>query len=144
MTFAVPLAFGYLYFYGFYNFCLGVALCLVCAGWALRHAPELAARYEPLLTAKIFMKYYCRLENDLVLIECGFDLAELDSMSAQLHLVIDAAQKLDRSIGQVTRKVARTIHTRTRLGAVWIGDELLRRQIKPIQVTARDCITGDI
>lgn len=36
----LPLSFGYLYFYGFYNYCLGVALALLCAGAALRAAPR--------------------------------------------------------------------------------------------------------
>ena len=35
----LPLAFGYLYFYGFWNYCLAVALALVCIGAALRVAP---------------------------------------------------------------------------------------------------------
>jgi hypothetical protein len=34
---ALPLAGGRLVAYGFYNFCWGVALALVVAGWALRH-----------------------------------------------------------------------------------------------------------
>ncbi|MGQ0625243.1 MAG: hypothetical protein ACT4PP_11430 [Sporichthyaceae bacterium] len=36
---ALPLAFGYLYFYGFYNYCLAIALSLVCIGVLLRVAP---------------------------------------------------------------------------------------------------------
>lgn len=35
----LPLCFGYLYFYGFYNYCLAVALALICVGLALRAAP---------------------------------------------------------------------------------------------------------
>jgi hypothetical protein len=35
----LPSAFGYLYFYGFWNYCLGIALALVCVGLALRTAP---------------------------------------------------------------------------------------------------------
>lgn len=36
---ALPLAFNYLYVYGFHNFCLATALCLGAAGVALRAAP---------------------------------------------------------------------------------------------------------
>lgn len=35
----LPLAFGYLYFYGFWNYCLAIALALVCVGVAVRAAP---------------------------------------------------------------------------------------------------------
>ena len=35
----LPLAFGYLYFYGFWNYCLAIGLALVCIGLALRAAP---------------------------------------------------------------------------------------------------------
>jgi len=33
---AVPLTFGYLFFYGFYNYCVGLALFCFCVGYALR------------------------------------------------------------------------------------------------------------
>ncbi|GAA0610627.1 hypothetical protein GCM10009547_10830 [Sporichthya brevicatena] len=36
---ALPLCFGYLYFYGFWNYCLGTALALACVGLTLRAAP---------------------------------------------------------------------------------------------------------
>ena len=36
----LPLAFGYLYFYGFWNYCLAIALALVCVGMTLRAAPH--------------------------------------------------------------------------------------------------------
>ncbi|MGQ0631858.1 MAG: hypothetical protein ACT4P1_12520 [Sporichthyaceae bacterium] len=35
----LPLSFGYLYFYGFYNYCLAIVLALVCIGVMLRAAP---------------------------------------------------------------------------------------------------------
>ncbi|HUR75085.1 MAG TPA: hypothetical protein VMZ00_12480 [Sporichthya sp.] len=35
----VPLAFGYLYFYGFWNYSLAIALALMCVGLTLRAAP---------------------------------------------------------------------------------------------------------
>ncbi|GAC1325686.1 MAG: hypothetical protein NVSMB13_09270 [Mycobacteriales bacterium] len=34
---AFPLSFGYLFWYGFENYCYGVALALFTVGWALRH-----------------------------------------------------------------------------------------------------------
>lgn len=57
----VPLAFGYLYFYGFYNFCLGLALCLVCAGWALRHAPAWSPRAVAGLAGLLVLTWFTHL-----------------------------------------------------------------------------------
>jgi hypothetical protein len=37
---ALPFAFNYLYFYGFYSFCLGLVGCLVAVGLVLRAAPD--------------------------------------------------------------------------------------------------------
>jgi len=37
---ALPFGLNYLYFYGFYNFCLGLVLCLCCVGAVLRAAPQ--------------------------------------------------------------------------------------------------------
>ncbi|MQA87524.1 MAG: hypothetical protein GEV03_23600 [Streptosporangiales bacterium] len=35
---ALPLTFNYLFFYGFFNYCIGLALCLFVAGYALRRS----------------------------------------------------------------------------------------------------------
>jgi hypothetical protein len=55
---ALPFAFNYLYGYGFYNFCLGLSLCLCCVGAMLRAAPEWSgggvARVGALLVATWF------------------------------------------------------------------------------------------
>ena len=58
---AVPLSFGYLFCYGFYNFCLGMALCLVCAGWALRYAPAWSPRAIAGLAALLVATWFTHL-----------------------------------------------------------------------------------
>jgi hypothetical protein len=58
---AVPPAFGYLYFYGFYSFCLGLVLCLLCAGWTLRHAPRWTAGSAAVLAILLTLTWFTHL-----------------------------------------------------------------------------------
>ena len=59
------------------------------------------------------------------------DLPQLDAEAAQLHLVVDAAQELDRAVRQAARQIARPVQPRARLGRERIGHEPLRRQLRP-------------
>ena len=64
-----------------------------------------------------------------------FDLAELDAEAADLHLVIDPAQELQRPLGPPPREIAGAIQPRARR-AEGIGDEPVRRQCRPAQIAA--------
>lgn len=70
------------------------------------------------------------------------DLAELDPETADLHLEVVAAQKLDIAVRQVATKVTRpvepvTFHERAR-------HKPLRRQLGTVQITARHTRTADV
>src|SRR6185437_7972277 len=57
--------------------------------------------------------------------ERAFDLARLDPISMNLHLVVDASEKLDLSIAEITCAISGLVQTlATR--AEWIRNELLR------------------
>ncbi len=58
----------------------------------------------------------------------GLDLAGLDAKTAQLDLVVDAAQEFEVAIGQITREVPGPIEARARVGTEGIGDEPVRRE----------------
>ena len=57
----LPLAFGYLYFYGFWNYCLAIALALLCVGLALRAAPRWPATPTLLLAALLTLTWLTHL-----------------------------------------------------------------------------------
>lgn len=57
----LPLAFGYLYFYGFWNYCLAIALALVCVGLTLRVAPSWPARSTAALAALLTLTWLTHL-----------------------------------------------------------------------------------
>jgi hypothetical protein len=58
---ALPFAFNYLYAYGFYNFCLGLALCLCCAGAVLRAAPDWPIRSAVRVAALLVATWFTHL-----------------------------------------------------------------------------------
>ena len=44
----------------------------------------------------------------------GFHLAQLDAVAANLHLVVQPSQELDRTVGQPSAAVARPVEPRRR------------------------------
>jgi hypothetical protein len=92
--------------------------------------------HEPLVAWRVLLRKNNRLTYPRMLGESSLDLAELDPEAPDLHLEIVAAKKLDRPVRPIAAKVPRTIqplpvNKRAR-------DEPLRRQIRPVQIAARD------
>src|SRR5690349_4450164 len=81
-------------------------------------------------------QHHYRLLDSFVLTQDRLNLTELDAITAQLHLVIDATEILNFTTGQEPRQIAAAIQPRARLCAERIGDELLRRQLGTIKITA--------
>src|SRR2546421_11390611 len=75
-----------------------------------------------------------------MLFENGLDLVQLDPEPANLHLLDDAAEKLNRAVWQVADEVAGLVEARSRLEAERIGDKLFRRQLGALQITAGQTI----
>ncbi|MNW54350.1 hypothetical protein D3C74_319470 [compost metagenome] len=69
------------------------------------------------------------------------DLARLDPVAPDFHLMIDPTQIFDISIRQPPRKIARSIHSSILFK--WAIDELLCRQIIAVQITSCQTITGN-
>src|SRR5690349_9552510 len=69
--------------------------------------------------------------------ERALDLAKLDPVSVNLHLVVDASEKLNLSIAEVTCAIAGLVQTLT-IRAEWIRNEFLRGRSRPIDVTTRE------
>ncbi len=57
------------------------------------------------------------------------DLAQLDSETTDLDLVIVASDKLKRAIGTPATKIAGAIHPCRRIGTEWIHEEARGSQI---------------
>ncbi len=70
------------------------------------------------------------------------DLSELDAMSADLDLMIEAAQVFELAAGQVARAVPRPVHASA--GVERVRYEALRRQGWPIEVAAGEARARDV
>ena len=71
-----------------------------------------------------------------MLIEHFLDLAGLDSIPSNLHLVIRAAQELYATVRPVTCDVTSTIESGVRVVGERVLDEPLRCQLRPIEIAA--------
>ena len=99
---------------------------------------------DKLLDARILAKHDRRLGDAMLFGKPAFDLAELDAKPPDLHLVVDTAVKQDAALGIEAHRIAGTIEDR--IGAIRrkrIGDELLRRQLRPLQIALRDSRSAD-
>ena len=65
------------------------------------------------------------------------DLPRLDAEAADLDLVVDTAEVLDISVGQIAGQVAGTVEALARNTAERVGDEPLGGQLRPPEITAR-------
>ena len=69
--------------------------------------------------------------------EGRFDLCGLDAEAAHLELLVDAAEEFDAAVEPRAAEVAGAVHPRSGVGGERIGEESLRRQVRPAQIAAR-------
>ena len=74
----------------------------------------------------------------------GFDLAQFDPVSADFQLMIDAPQAFQLCIVAITHQVAGAVHPRPGFAAEWIGNKSFRRQLRTIDIAARQSFTADV
>src|SRR6266700_1436836 len=73
-----------------------------------------------------------------------FDLSRLHAKTANLHLKITAAHKLDLAVVQIASQVASLIKPCPRIGAKRIGNKLGRGEIGTVEITTRQPRSSDI
>ena len=88
------------------------------------------------LVAAILARDHRRLRQARMPEQRRLDLARLDAEPAQLHLMVGAAEELQRPGGQEAGQVARAVESPSRLAAQAVGNESLGGQIRPAQVAA--------
>src|SRR5260370_34514019 len=71
------------------------------------------------------------------------DLARLDAKASDLHLIVEAAEKLERAVGPVASHITRAIDAGARLPAGRMGDGLLGRQLGAAQGSPREAPAAD-
>src|SRR5215471_13835409 len=89
-------------------------------------------------------RYHYAFTDRGMLVESGLDLAQLDAETADLHLMIDAAEVVDRAVRQVAGKVAGAIQPRSRSVAERIGNEFLGGQFGAVEISDPHIDTSDV
>jgi len=67
-----------------------------------------------LVVGIVFTDHYGILRNSFDFAETGLDLAEFDAKAADLHLVVETAEKLDIAVRPITCQIAGAIKPRAR------------------------------
>src|SRR4051812_49245552 len=67
--------------------------------------------------------------------EHDFDLAQLNTKTTDLHLVIDTTAELNRPIRSIASHIASFVKTCSRLAAEGMRDKSFSCQLRPIQIT---------
>ena len=74
--------------------------------------------------------------------ERGLDLPGLDAEAADLDLVVEPAQELQRAVGAPAHEVAGAVQALP--GAGRVGHEALRGQLRATEVAAGDAVAADV
>jgi len=96
--------------------------------------------HKPLITRRIFAGKHNRLVDGGMLSEHGFDLAELDSKSADLDLIVDTTQIFQLPTRQPARQITTAINLSLGIVAKRMRNKALGGKFVPSQVAL--CNTG--
>ncbi|MNQ65864.1 hypothetical protein D3C85_803330 [compost metagenome] len=83
-----------------------------------------------------------RFAHPGLLQQARLDFAQLDSETANFHLVVDTANVLDHPVGVETRQVAGAIQARARRGKR-IGDKAFGRQLRSLKIPPGQQLAAD-
>ena len=100
--------------------------------------------HEPPVPRSVLAGHHRGFLHPGMLGQRGLDLARLDAVATDLHLMVDAAQELEHAVGQPASEVAGPVHPGTRLGAERIRDEPLGGEVGPVQVAAAHLDPADV
>ena len=93
--------------------------------------------HQPLVAGHVLADHHHGLAHRRVPPQRRLDLAQLDAEAAHLHLVSARPEELQLPVRQPAHQVAGAVQPRAGLVAERVGDEALRRQLRPAQVAAR-------
>src|SRR5262249_48442021 len=98
--------------------------------------------YQPPIAFPVLSRHHHDCLYQRMLPDHGLDFSNLDSVAANLHLVVYAAQELDIRVSQKARQVSRPGYARARNIAVWIRDKLVRGLSRTIEVASRKTVAA--
>src|SRR5271156_628990 len=94
--------------------------------------------HQSWLTRNVFSQNHRRILDRRMGSQNGLDLAQLDTKSAQLYLMIQTPHELDLSVVEHAYKVAGPEEHGAGLGGKGVRDKALRRQFRSLQIAGAD------
>src|SRR6185295_16409902 len=98
---------------------------------------------EPRTAGRVVAQQDDRALDARVLPQAGLDLARLDAEAAQLHLLVDAAEKLEGAVGAYAGQVARAVEPGSRGPPAEVGHEPLRGRGRLVEIAAGEANAAD-
>src|SRR5262245_45109466 len=86
-------------------------------------------------------RHYLRILDRGMLKETRVNLAEFDTKTADLYLVVDSAEIYQLTVRKVLSKIAGPVETLC--SVVGVRDELAAREFIPVEIAACDAIAAD-
>src|SRR5207253_3061873 len=77
-------------------------------------------------------------------VQGGLDLADLDAVAAHLHLLVEPPEEFQVAIREPADTIAGAVQPGPRLAAEGVGDESLGRQLRVVEVAAREPRAADV
>jgi len=105
---------------------------------AVRRRPALGddVRHQPALAGTVLARDHHRLADARMGRERSLDLAALDAVATDLHLVVEPPEELEVPVGPVPHPVARAVEPRAGSTAERVGDEAVGGELGPVEVPA--------
>ncbi len=98
---------------------------------------------QPGVSAVVLAGHQCALPDARMLGQRGLDLAQLDSHTANLHLIIEAPEVIDVAVREVPRQVAGAVHQLVLVLGERIRQEARGHRLGPVEVTAPNANAAD-
>src|SRR5206468_9045838 len=95
-------------------------------------------RHQLLLAWHTLARQHHTRGNARMLQQPRLDLAQLNAETTDLHLFVDAPDELQVPVRQPPRQISGPVQPCRRISTERIADELLRRQLGTVQITACD------
>src|ERR1043165_2100637 len=100
--------------------------------------------YDSLVTALALQRQHDSFSHEWMLHEHGFYLAQLDTETAHLDLLVNSSDELDVAVCEVARDITAAIQSGSLNLAERVRDEFLRRQFRAIQIPASETLAANV
>src|SRR5262245_44637647 len=101
-------------------------------------------RDEPRFSGHVFAMQHGDLANAGAPTDGRLDLAELDTKSAQLDLVIASSEELDSAVRQEPPEIAALVQASAWARAEWIGNEAIAGERRLVQIPTSHAGPADV